>query len=116
MGIFAPPVKKALAAIALSATVLTAVPVATVPAVATVVDVHGGTWDYGSSVWGVWSRYYQKKNGIAQPFGEVTGFTPDVRSPLPLLGLGLVIPGTTLTRLTITTIVRDERVGCSIAY
>ena len=42
MGIFAPPVKKALAAIALSATALTAVPVATVPAVATVVDVHGG--------------------------------------------------------------------------
>lgn len=57
-----------------------------------------------------------KKNGIAQPFGEVTGFTPDVRSPLPLLGLGLVVPGTTLTSLTITTIVRDERVGCSIAY
>ena len=57
-----------------------------------------------------------KKHGIVQPFGEVTGFTPDVRSPLPLLGLGLVVPGTTLTRLTITTIVRDERVGCSIAY
>ena len=84
MGIFAPPVKKVLAAAALSVTALTAVPAATVPAAATVVEVHGGT--------------------------------QDVRSPLPLLGLRLVILGTTLTRLTITTIVRDERVGCSIAY
>lgn len=53
MGIIATPVKKVLAAIALSATALTAAPVATVPAAATVVDVRGGTWDYGSSIWGV---------------------------------------------------------------
>lgn len=52
MGIFAPPVKKVLAAAALSVTALTAVPAATVPAAATVVEVHGGTWDYGSSIWG----------------------------------------------------------------
>ena len=52
MGIIATPVKKVLAAIALSATALTAAPVATVPAAATVVDVRGGTWDYGSSIWG----------------------------------------------------------------
>ena len=61
MGIIATPVKKVLAAIALSATALTAAPVATVPAAATVVDVRGGTWDYGSSIWGVWSRYYNKE-------------------------------------------------------
>lgn len=61
MGIFAPPVKKVLAAAALSVTALTAVPAATVPAAATVVEVHGGTWDYGSSIWGVWSRYYHKE-------------------------------------------------------
>ena len=58
MGIFAPPVKKVLAAAALSVTALTAV---TVPAAATVVEVHGGAWDYGSSIWGVWSRYYHKE-------------------------------------------------------
>lgn len=43
MGIFAPPVKKVLAAAALSVTALTAVPAATVPAAATVVEVYGGT-------------------------------------------------------------------------
>lgn len=116
MGIIATPVKKVLAAIALSATALTAAPVATVPAAATVVDVRGGTWDYGSSIWGVWSRYYHKENGIAQPFGEGTGFTPDVRSPLPRLGLRLLVPGTTLTKLTITTIVRNKHVEYFIAY
>lgn len=117
MGIIATPVKKVLAAIALSATALTAAPVATVPAAATVVDVRGGTWDYGSSIWGVWSLVITtKKNGIAQPFGEGTGFTPDVRSPLPRLGLRLLVPGTTLTKLTITTIVRNKHVEYFIAY
>ena len=57
-----------------------------------------------------------KKNGIAQPFGEGTGFTPDVRSPLPRLGLRLLVPGTTLTKLTITTIVRNKHVEYFIAY
>jgi len=61
MGIFAPPVRMFLSPSALSAPALPAAPVATVPAAATVVDVRGGTWDYGSSIWGVWSRYYHKE-------------------------------------------------------
>ena len=70
MGIIATPVKKVLAAIALSATALTAAPVATVPAAATVVDVRGGTWDYGSAFLDGWSRYYHKEWHSATVWGR----------------------------------------------
>lgn len=68
MGIFAPGVRKHSLSPERDGT--TAVPVATVPAVATVADACRYCGDYGSSVWGVVSLLPQRRNGIAQPFGK----------------------------------------------